>query len=90
MPPFTWFRVKYGSAQFKVIAIKTRQPWNENKELIAQGLAKVAAAFCHSMPVGGSFSRSALNLASQARTGLSSAIAASRTPCCNWNGTIPS
>ncbi len=60
----------------KVIAIKTRQPWDENKELIGQGLAKVAAAFCHSMPVSGSFSRSALNLASDAKTGLSSVISA--------------
>ena len=60
----------------KVISAKTRTPWDENKELIAQGLAKVAAAFSHSMPVSGSFSRSALNLASNARTGLSSVIAA--------------
>jgi SulP family sulfate permease len=60
----------------KVIAIKTRQPWDENKELIGQGLAKVAAAFCHSMPVSGSFSRSALNLASDAKTPLSSIISA--------------
>lgn len=60
----------------KVIAIKTRQPWDENKELIGQGLAKLAAAFSHSMPVSGSFSRSALNLASGARTGLSSVISA--------------
>ncbi len=60
----------------KVIAIKTRQPWDENRELIAQGLAKVAAAFVQSMPVSGSFSRSALNLASNAKTGLSSVISA--------------
>src|ERR1700690_242284 len=60
----------------KVIAIKTRQPWNENKELIGQGLAKVAAAFCHSMPVSGSFSRSALNLVANAKTGWSSIISA--------------
>jgi len=60
----------------KVIAIKTRQPWDENKELIGQGLAKVAAAFCQSMPVSGSFSRSALNLASDARTPLASIISA--------------
>jgi SulP family sulfate permease len=60
----------------KVIAIKTRQPWDENKELIGQGLAKVAAAFSHSMPVSGSFSRSALNLASDAKTGLSSLVSA--------------
>jgi SulP family sulfate permease len=60
----------------KVIAIKTRTRWDENQELIGQGLAKVAAAFCHSMPVSGSFSRSALNLASHARTGYSSLFAA--------------
>jgi SulP family sulfate permease len=44
--------------------------------LIGQGLAKVAAAFSHAMPVSGSFSRSALNLASNAKTGLSSIISA--------------
>jgi SulP family sulfate permease len=60
----------------KVIAIKTRQPWDENKELIGQGLAKVAAAFSHSMPVSGSFSRSALNLASDAQSMLSSIVSA--------------
>ncbi len=60
----------------KVIAIKTRQRWDENQELIGQGLAKVGAAFSHTMPVSGSFSRSALNFASNARTGLSSIIAA--------------
>ncbi|MGE5466577.1 MAG: SulP family inorganic anion transporter [Ignavibacteria bacterium] len=60
----------------KVIAIRTRAPWNENQELVGQGLAKVAAAFCHSMPVSGSFSRSALNLASNARTAFSSIVAA--------------
>ncbi len=60
----------------KVIAIKTRVPWNENKELIGQGLAKIAAAFCHSMPVSGSFSRSALNLSANAKTGVSSVISA--------------
>jgi len=60
----------------KVIAIKTRTRWNEDQELIGQGLAKVAAAFCNSMPVSGSFSRSALNLASRAKTGFSSLFAA--------------
>jgi len=60
----------------KVIAIKTRQPWDENKELIGQGLAKVAAAFSQSMPVSGSFSRSALNLSADAKTPISSIISA--------------
>ncbi len=59
----------------KVIAGKTRTSWDENQELIGQGLAKVAASFCNAMPVSGSFSRSALNLASGARTGYSSLFA---------------
>jgi SulP family sulfate permease len=60
----------------RVIAIKTRQPWDENKELIGQGLAKIAASLCHTMPVSGSFSRSALNLATNAQTALSSVVSA--------------
>ncbi|MHB8667882.1 MAG: SulP family inorganic anion transporter [Burkholderiales bacterium] len=60
----------------KVIAIKTRHPWNENQELIGQGLAKIAAAFNHTMPVSGSFSRSALNLQSDARSGISALVTA--------------
>jgi SulP family sulfate permease len=60
----------------KVISIKTRVPWDENRELIGQGLAKVAAALSLTMPVSGSFSRSALNLGTGARTGLSSVVSA--------------
>jgi SulP family sulfate permease len=60
----------------KVIAIKTRTAWDENQELIGQGLAKLAAAFSQSMPVSGSFSRSALNLSANARTGISSLVSA--------------
>ncbi len=60
----------------KIIAIRTRTRWDENRELIGQGLAKVAAAFCLSMPVSGSFSRSALNLSAGAKTKLSSIVAA--------------
>lgn len=60
----------------KVIAIAVREPWDENKELIGQGLAKVAAALCNTMPVSGSFSRSALNLAAGAQTAMSSIAAA--------------
>jgi len=60
----------------KIIAIKTRTQWHENQELIGQGLAKIAAAFSNSMPVSGSFSRSALNLASGAKTGMASIFSA--------------
>ena len=60
----------------KIIAIRTRTPWDENQELIGQGLAKIAAAFSHSIPVSGSFSRSALNLSVNAKTGMSSVFSA--------------
>jgi SulP family sulfate permease len=60
----------------KIAAIKTATRWDENQELIGQGLAKIAAAVCQTMPVSGSFSRSALNLASDAQTGLSSIVCA--------------
>lgn len=60
----------------KIAAVKTASRWNENQELIGQGLAKIAAAFSQTMPVSGSFSRSALNLASDALTGMSSLISA--------------
>jgi SulP family sulfate permease len=60
----------------KVIALRRRTGWDENQELIGQGLAKVAASFCQSMPVSGSFSRSALNLAANAQTGWSAVVCA--------------
>jgi sulfate permease, SulP family len=60
----------------KIIAIKTRKAWDENQELIGQGLAKIAASCNHTMPVSGSFSRSALNLAAGAKTGLASVFTA--------------
>lgn len=60
----------------KLISGRTRQPWNQDQELIGQGLGKLAAAFTSGMPVSASFSRSALNYASDARTGLSSIVTA--------------
>jgi len=60
----------------KLISGRTRQAWNQDQELIGQGLGKIAAAFTSAMPVSASFSRSALNYASDARTGLSSLITA--------------
>lgn len=50
----------------RVMARARRELWNENQELIGQGLAKVASAICGSFPVSGSFSRSALNIYSGA------------------------
>ena len=60
----------------KIAAIKTSAKWDENQELIGQGLAKLAAAVSQTMPVSGSFSRSAINLGTGARTGMSSVVCA--------------
>jgi SulP family sulfate permease len=46
----------------KSLARKQKQDWDENQELIGQGLAKITSAACGAFPVSGSFSRSALNL----------------------------
>ncbi|WP_040405751.1 SulP family inorganic anion transporter [Ectothiorhodospira sp. PHS-1] len=56
----------------KAMATRTGQRIDPNQELIGQGLAKVVGSFSQAYPVSGSFSRSAINLASGARTGMSS------------------
>lgn len=56
----------------KAIALKTRQRIDLNQELIGQGIAAVGASFSQGCPISGSFSRSAINLMSGARTGMSS------------------
>jgi SulP family sulfate permease len=43
--------------------------WNENQDLIGQGLAKIASALNGAFPTSSSFSRSAINLYAGARTG---------------------
>lgn len=58
----------------KAMATRTRQRIDPNQELIGQGLANIAGSFSQSFPVSGSFSRSAVNLAAGAVTGLSSAF----------------
>ena len=49
-------------------AAEDREPWDSNKEFVGQGLANVAAGFAGGYPVGGSFSRTALNRLAGART----------------------
>lgn len=56
----------------KAMATTTRQRVDPNQELIGQGLANLVGGLCHAFPVSGSFSRSAVNLASGAVTGMSS------------------
>ena len=43
--------------------------WNQNQDLVGQGLGKMAAAFSGAFPTSSSFSRSALNLYAGARSG---------------------
>ena len=49
--------------------------WNENQDLIGQGLAKMASGFSGAFPTSASFSRSAINLYAGARTGWASLFA---------------
>jgi SulP family sulfate permease len=55
-------------------AAADRHRWNPNREMVSQGLANLAAGFGGGYPVGGSFSRTALNRLAGARTRLSGAI----------------
>lgn len=45
-----------------------RQRWDADREFVSQGVANIAAALTNGMPVGASFSRSALNRLAGART----------------------
>ncbi|MAS41029.1 MAG: sodium-independent anion transporter [Porticoccaceae bacterium] len=50
--------------------------WNENQELIGQGLGKLAAACSGTLPTSASFSRSALSYKTGAQTGLAQIVSA--------------
>lgn len=56
----------------KGMAAATGQRIDPNQELIGQGIANIVGSLSRSYPVSGSFSRSAVNLESGAKTGLSS------------------
>lgn len=57
-------------------ATAERQAWSPNREFVSQGLANIVAGFGSGYPVGGSFSRSALNVLAGARTRWSSVVTA--------------
>jgi len=59
----------------KSMATRTRQRINPDQELTGQGLANIVGSLFQSFPVSGSFSRSAVNLATGAVSGLSSVVA---------------
>lgn len=50
------------------------QRWNQDQDLIGQGLAKITSGLCGAFPTSSSFSRSALNLFAGARTGWATVV----------------
>lgn len=58
----------------KAISSETRQKLDVDQEFIGQGLANIIGSFFQSLPVSGSFSRTAINYSTGARTGVSSII----------------
>jgi SulP family sulfate permease len=58
----------------RTLATQDRQRWDPNREFLGQGAANVVAGLSGGFPVGGSFSRSALNREAGARTRWSGAI----------------
>ena len=58
----------------KAISAQTKQKVHVDQEFIGQGLANLIGSFFQSYPVSGSFSRTAINFAVGAKTGLSSVI----------------
>ncbi len=59
----------------KTAARANRERVDPNQELVAQGLANLSAGFSQTAPVAGSFTSSAMNIASGGKTGLSSVFA---------------
>lgn len=59
----------------KSMATRTKQRIDPNQELVGQGLANVVGSIFQAFPVSGSFSRSAVNLAAGAASGMSSVVA---------------
>ena len=56
----------------KAISAQTKQKPDVDQELIGQGLANLVGSFLQCFPASGSFSRTALNYSSGARTGMAS------------------
>lgn len=63
------------AASAKVDNARQGTRWNQNQDLIGQGLAKLAAGLNGAFPTSSSFSRSALNLYAGARSGWATVFA---------------
>ncbi|MDP3620124.1 MAG: SulP family inorganic anion transporter [Ramlibacter sp.] len=57
------------AASAKIESQRDGKRWNDNQDLLAQGLAKLASAFSGSFPTSTSFSRSAITLYAGGKTG---------------------
>ncbi len=60
----------------KAISTRTRRRLDPNQELVGQGLANLVGSLSQAYPASGSFSRTAVNFAAGARSGVSSVVAA--------------
>ena len=58
----------------KAISSQTKQKVDVDQEFIGQGVANIIGSFFQCYPVSGSFSRTAINFAARARTGISSVV----------------
>ncbi|MFC1824156.1 SulP family inorganic anion transporter [Thermodesulfobacteriota bacterium] len=58
----------------KAISAQTKQRVNVDQEFVGQGLANLIGSFFQCYPVSGSFSRTAINHAAGAKTGISSVV----------------
>ncbi len=58
----------------KRLAVQAGDKWDANRELIGQGLANIVAGIFKGFPVGGSFSRSALNFQLGAKSPMAGVI----------------
>ena len=58
----------------RTYATSERQRWSANREFVSQGVANLAAGAVGGFPVGGSFSRSAINRTAGAKTRWSGAV----------------
>ena len=63
----------------KAVVARTRQRLDLDQEMIGQGMANLLGSFAMAPPASGSFSRSATNLVTGARTGMANIIAATGT-----------
>jgi len=66
-------------ASAKIAARRTREHLDTDQELTGQGLANIVTSFFRGFPLGGSFTRTAVNVAAGGRTAISAVVTALMT-----------